>query len=67
MKSYGDEYYDNPNQRVIDDSTYMFIETLNSVEGNDIYIDDIPSKAYITNSTNPNNETKEEINIILIF
>jgi len=66
MKSYGDEYYDNPNQRVIDDSTYMFIETLNSVEGNDIYIDDIPSKAYITNSTNPNNETKEERTISVL-
>lgn len=67
MKSYGDEYYDNPNQRVIDDSTYMFIETLNSVEGKDVYIDDVLSKAYITNSSNPNNENKEErtINVLV--
>lgn len=44
----------------------MFIETLNSVEGNDIYIDDIPSKAYITNSNNPNNENKEERTISVL-
>lgn len=67
MKDYGDEYYDNPNQRIIDDSTYMFIETLGSVEAKDVYIDDILSKAYITNSSNPNNENKEErtINVLV--
>jgi len=66
MKSYGDEYFDNPNQRIIDDSVYMFIETLNSVEGNDIYIDDIPCKAYITNTISPNSETKEERTISVL-
>ena len=66
MKSYGDEYFDNPNQRVIDDSTYMFIETLNSVEGDDIYIDDIEAKAYITNTISTNSETKEERTISVL-
>lgn len=67
MKDYNDEYYDNPNQRIIEDSTYMFIETLNSVEGKDVYIDDILAKAYITNSSNPNNENKEERTISVLI
>ena len=60
MRTFSDEYFGDHNQRILDDSIYMFEESLESLEGFDIIINNkIKTRAYITNNINEYLENKE--------
>ena len=60
MRTFSDEYFDNPNKRILDDSKWAFEETLNSNEGVDITINrKIDTRAYITNTFNEYSDDSE--------
>ena len=60
MRTFSDEYFGDHNQRILDDSIYMFEESLESLEGFDITINNkIKTRAYITNNINEYLENKE--------
>lgn len=60
MRTFSDEYFGDHNQRILDDSIYMFEESLESLEGFDIIINNkTKTRAYITNNINEYLENKE--------
>lgn len=60
MRTFSDEYFGDHNQRILDDSIYMFEESLESLEGFDVTINNkIKTRAYITNNINEYLENKE--------
>lgn len=60
MKNYSKEYFSDYNEKVVDDATFAFLETLETAEAETVEIDGNVYTGYIVNSINPLNENKED-------
>lgn len=60
MRDFSSLYKTPPNQRILDDGMIIFDKQLESIEAEEVLINNVPLKVIVYNSSNPENENKEE-------